>query len=103
MALYGFAVAAMWISLFASEIVELLHFLGVLSGVDPGILGLTVSAGWVLLPPAHRGHFVISCCKALLLTTLHLVLRSPPAHAALPRGEDTLCAVLAWLSLTLQC
>jgi hypothetical protein len=42
-ALYGFAVAAMWISLFAGEIVALLHFLGVLGGIDPGIMGLTVS------------------------------------------------------------
>lgn len=41
-AVYGFGVAAMWISLFAGEIVALLHFLGTLSGIDSGVLGLTV-------------------------------------------------------------
>ena len=44
MAVYGFAVAAMWIDRFASEIVGLLHFGGVLAGANPTILGLTVLA-----------------------------------------------------------
>lgn len=43
-ALYGFAVAAMWISLFASEIVGLLQFFGMLSKIDPSVLGVTVLA-----------------------------------------------------------
>lgn len=44
MAVYGFAVSAMWIALFAGEIVALLHFLGVLGRMDPAVLGLTVLA-----------------------------------------------------------
>lgn len=43
-AVYGFAVAAMWIALFATEIVGLLQFFGMLSRLDPAILGVTVLA-----------------------------------------------------------
>ncbi|KAI7838328.1 hypothetical protein COHA_007897 [Chlorella ohadii] len=43
-AVYGFGVAAMWIALFATEIVGLLQFFGMLSHLDPAILGVTVLA-----------------------------------------------------------
>ena len=43
-ALFGFAVAAMWIDKFAGEIVGLLHFLGLLARLDPTVLGITVLA-----------------------------------------------------------
>lgn len=43
-ALYGFAVAALWIDIFASEIVGVLHFFGLLAGVEPAVLGVTVLA-----------------------------------------------------------
>lgn len=43
-AFYGFAVAAMWIDIFASEIVGFLHFFGLLAGVHPAVLGVTVLA-----------------------------------------------------------
>jgi len=43
-ALYGFAVAAMWIDIFASEIVGVLHFFGLLAGIHPAVLGVTVLA-----------------------------------------------------------
>jgi sodium/potassium/calcium exchanger 6 len=41
-AFYGFAVAAMWIDIFASQIVGILHFFGLLAGVHPAVLGVTV-------------------------------------------------------------
>jgi Ca2+/Na+ antiporter len=41
-AFYGFAVAAMWIDVFASNIVGILHFFGLLAGVQPAVLGVTV-------------------------------------------------------------
>ena len=41
-AIYGFAVAAMWIDIFASQIVGILHFFGLLAGVHPAVLGVTV-------------------------------------------------------------
>lgn len=40
----GFVVAAMWIDTIASEVVGLLEYFGVLSGVDSSILGVTVLA-----------------------------------------------------------
>ena len=40
----GFVVAAMWIDTIASEVVGLLEYFGVLSGVDTSILGVTVLA-----------------------------------------------------------
>ncbi|DBA93227.1 TPA: hypothetical protein ACH3X2_003522 [Trebouxia sp. C0005] len=40
----GFVVAAMWIDTIASEVVGLLGYFGVLSGVDSSILGVTVLA-----------------------------------------------------------
>ena len=40
----GFVIAAMWIDTIASEVVALLEYFGVLSGVDSSILGLTVLA-----------------------------------------------------------
>lgn len=43
-AVYGFGVTAMWIDVFASEIVGILHFLGVLASIDPAVLGVTVLA-----------------------------------------------------------
>ncbi|KFM27393.1 Cation/calcium exchanger 4 [Auxenochlorella protothecoides] len=43
-ALAGFAVAALWINLAANELVGLLQFFGVLSGVQPAVLGVTVLA-----------------------------------------------------------
>ena len=43
-AVYGFGVAAMWIDVFASEIVGILHFFGLLAGVDSAVLGVTVLA-----------------------------------------------------------
>lgn len=43
-AFYGFAVAAMWIDIFASEIVGFLHFFGLLAGIHPAVLGVTVLA-----------------------------------------------------------
>jgi len=43
-ALYGFAIAALWIDILASEIVGILHFYGVLAAVDPSVLGVTVLA-----------------------------------------------------------
>jgi sodium/potassium/calcium exchanger 6 len=43
-ALAGFAVAAMWIDVFATEVVGLLHFLGLLAGVAPAVLGVSVLA-----------------------------------------------------------
>lgn len=43
-ALYSFAIAAMWIDMFASEIVGILHFLGILASVNPAVLGVTVLA-----------------------------------------------------------
>ena len=42
--LYAFAIAAMWIDLIASEVVGLLEYFGVLSGVSHAVLGLTVLA-----------------------------------------------------------
>lgn len=40
----GFVIAAMWIDTIASEVVALLEYFGVLSGVDSSILGVTVLA-----------------------------------------------------------
>ena len=40
----GFVIAAMWIDTIASEVVGLLEYFGVLSGVDSSILGVTVLA-----------------------------------------------------------
>lgn len=40
----GFVVAAMWIDTFASEVVGLVEYLGILSGIDTAILGVTVMA-----------------------------------------------------------
>ncbi len=40
----GFVIAAMWIDTIASEVVGLLEYFGVLSGVDGSILGVTVLA-----------------------------------------------------------
>jgi sodium/potassium/calcium exchanger 6 len=43
-ALYGFALAATWIDKIATEIVSIVRFFGILGGVSPAILGLTVLA-----------------------------------------------------------
>ncbi|PSC70482.1 sodium calcium exchanger [Micractinium conductrix] len=43
-AVYGFGVAAIWISLFATEIVGLLQFLGMVCKAEPAVLGVTVLA-----------------------------------------------------------
>jgi solute carrier family 24 (sodium/potassium/calcium exchanger), member 6 len=43
-AVYGFGVAAMWIDVFASEIVGALHFFGLLAGVHEAVLGVTILA-----------------------------------------------------------
>ena len=43
-AVYGFGITAMWIDVVASEIVGILHFLGVLASIDPAVLGVTVLA-----------------------------------------------------------
>eukprot|EP00890_Picochlorum_soloecismus_P005714 jgi/Picsp_1/6143/NSC_03497-R1_cation calcium exchanger 4 len=43
-ALYGFALAATWIDKIATEIVSIIRFFGILGGVSPAILGLTVLA-----------------------------------------------------------
>ena len=40
----GFVIAAMWIDTIASEVVALLEYFGVLSGVDSSILGVTILA-----------------------------------------------------------
>ena len=43
MAVYGFAVAAMWIALFASEIVGLLQFFGMLRCAGHAVVGQAVA------------------------------------------------------------
>lgn len=43
-ALYGFALAASWIDKIATEIVSIVRFFGILGGISPAILGLTVLA-----------------------------------------------------------
>ena len=43
-ALYGFALASTWIDKIATEIVSIIRFFGILGGVSPAILGLTVLA-----------------------------------------------------------
>ena len=43
-AMYGFVLAAMWIDVFASEIVGVLRFFGVMAGIHPAVLGVTVLA-----------------------------------------------------------
>lgn len=40
----GFVIAAMWIDTIASEVVALLEYFGILSGIDSSILGVTVLA-----------------------------------------------------------
>ena len=40
----GFVIAAMWIDTIASEVVGLLEYFGVLSGVDSSVLGVTILA-----------------------------------------------------------
>ena len=43
-AVYGFAVAALWISKFADEIVGILRFYGIVAGLDSAVLGVTILA-----------------------------------------------------------
>lgn len=43
-ALYGFAMAAMWIDRLATEVVGLLRLLGVMGNVNPAVMGVTVLA-----------------------------------------------------------
>ena len=42
LAVYGFILAAMWIDVFASEIVGALQFFGIMMGIHPAIIGATV-------------------------------------------------------------
>lgn len=43
-AIVGFIIAAMWIDTIASELVGMLNFLGILSGIPHSILGITILA-----------------------------------------------------------
>lgn len=49
-AVYGFGIAAMWMDLLATQIVSILHFLGLLAGIHPAVLGVSVLAWGNSLP-----------------------------------------------------
>lgn len=43
-ALYGLIIGVFWIDLLASELIDLLHFIGIVTGIPEAILGLTILA-----------------------------------------------------------